>query len=26
VGEITSRLDVINHLFYDHFIKAPLDQ
>ena len=26
VGEITSRLDVINHLFYDHFLRAPLDQ
>jgi hypothetical protein len=26
VGEITSRLDVIDHLFYDNFLKAPLDQ
>ena len=26
VGEITSRLDVINYLFYGHFLKAPLDQ
>lgn len=26
VGEITSRLDVINYLFYSHFLKAPLTQ
>ncbi|MGL6222905.1 MAG: hypothetical protein ACRC6L_04905, partial [Steroidobacteraceae bacterium] len=25
-GELTSRLDVINHVFYDHFVKAPLTQ
>lgn len=26
VGELTSRLDVINYIFYEHFLKAPLDQ
>jgi hypothetical protein len=26
VGELLSRLDVINHVFYGHFLKAPLDQ
>jgi len=25
-GELTSRLDVINHVFYDHFVNAPLTQ
>lgn len=26
VGEISSRLDVIGHVFYDHFVNAPLSQ
>ncbi len=26
VGEISSRLDVIRHVFYDHFVNAPLSQ